>query len=68
MFDDYKHLDADPRDGVVVGVEDIAKQVVKLNYGFHRMLCALVRYHEKRFPKSELAREIRAVLDKGHTT
>jgi hypothetical protein len=46
----------------------MAAQVVSLNYGFHRMLCALVRYHEKRFPKSELAREIRTVLDKGYTT
>lgn len=68
MFDNYRHLNDMPRDGAVIGVEDMAAQVVSLNYGFHRMLCALVRYHEKRFPKSELAREIRAVLDKGHTT
>ncbi len=68
MFDDCKHLNDDPHDGVSIGVEAIAEQIVKLNYGFHRMLCALVRHHVKRFPNSELAREIKAALDRGYTT
>jgi hypothetical protein len=68
MFDRYKHLSNDARDGVAIGVEAIAEQVVRLNYGFHRMLCALVRFHLARFPNSELAREVKAVLDRGFTT
>lgn len=66
-FDIYNHLNSDKRDGVVVGIEPIAEQVVLLNYGFHRILCALVRAQLKRFPDSELAHAVKEVLDRGYT-
>jgi len=63
-FDGYKHLN-DDGDGITIGIEEIAPVVEKLNYGMHRMLCALVRARLKRRPGDEMALAIRALIEKG---
>lgn len=66
--DTYKHLNES--DGVLIGIEEIAKQVVKLNYGTHRMLSAIIRARREN-PSSvyaapdELADELEALLKRG---
>lgn len=62
-MDMYKHLN--DRDGVVVGIEEIAVQVEKMNYGTHRMLSALVRARRANHPKDELADALQALLERG---
>ena len=65
-IDTYKHLNES--DGVLTGIEEIANQVVKLNYGTHRMLSALVRARRKvgkSHERDELADEIEALLKRG---
>jgi hypothetical protein len=71
-IDTYKHLN--DRDGVVIDIEDIAKQVVKMNYGVHRLLSALVRARRERAKatgelrdgeRDELTEGIAALLERG---
>lgn len=45
-FDTYKHLDSPAEIGM--SMDDIARQVVRSNYGLHRMVCALVKADEER--------------------
>lgn len=81
MIDRYKHLNESDRQGghgVVVGIEDIAEQIERMNYGMHRMLSALVRARraatakkadrwdaEIRAKHNELADRIEALLNEG---
>ena len=68
MIDQYRHLngeDSSPADGVTVGIEAIAAQVVRLNYGMHRMLSALVRFRLAIRPGDALALGLKQLLDKG---
>lgn len=59
--DPYRHLnditDAKARasDGVVLGIETIAEQVERLNYGMVRMVAALARSRLKRKPDDRFA-------------
>lgn len=62
--DQYKHLNRDG-DGATIGIEEIAGQVMRLNYGFHRLLSACVRIRLAERPNDMLAREIKSLLDKG---
>ena len=62
--DSYKHLN-DDGDGVVVGIEAIAEQIVKLNYGTHRLLSAIARLRLARRHDDPLALRIKALLDAG---
>lgn len=40
---EYDHLNGDPGDGVTIQIDDIARQIVRLNHGTHRLLSAIVR-------------------------
>lgn len=56
-------------DGATIGIEDIARQVVRLNFGTHRLLSAIVRERRKmaiernRLRPDELADRIEAMLN-----
>jgi len=63
-IDTYRHLNEN--DGVLIGIEDIARQIVKMNYGTHRMLSAIVRARrESARGHDELADRIEALLNEG---
>lgn len=66
-FDGYRHISNDKGDGITLGIEEIAPQIERLNYGMHRMLCALVRARLARRPNDELALAIKALIEKGLT-
>ena len=58
MIDRYKHLNDGEHDGKVdlaIGIEELAAKVEHMNYGMHRMLCALVRARLARYPDDGLA-------------
>lgn len=66
MIDRYKHLNQDER--VEIGIEDVAAQVVAMNYGVHRMLSAIVRRRLEMagpFGDDELAIALRDLLERG---
>lgn len=65
MIDRYKHLNDTRNDGVVIGVEEVVRQIEKLNYGAHRMLSAFVRCRLARQPDDELAFAISELLKRG---
>ncbi len=66
-MDAYKHLNEG--DGVVIDIETIAKQIVKLNYGTHRMLSAIIRARREKpmtyTERDELADELEVLLKRG---
>lgn len=61
----YKHLNEAPRDGVVVGVEEVARQVDGLNYGTHRFLSAIIRIRREKHRTDDLADGLEALLLRG---
>ena len=63
-MDSCRHLN-DDNDGATIGIESIAVQVERLNYGMHRLLSALVRARLARKPGDVLALGIKALLDRG---
>jgi hypothetical protein len=67
MIDQYRHLndDAASGKGVVIGIEEIATQVVRMNYGTHRLLSALARARLAVNPDDKLGRGIRELLNRG---
>jgi DNA-directed RNA polymerase subunit L len=80
-IDSYKHLDKETPFTVELSMEQIARQVVQLNYGTHRLLSALVHElraenarhaaeYEQRHPgstygPSELAEGLEKLLNQG---
>lgn len=76
-IDSYKHLDKDTAMVVTMPMEQIARECVRLNYGAHRLLSALVHAlrdanseYAERHPSAEpepsgLADGIEALLNKG---
>ena len=80
-IDTYRHLDADTSLTVKLTMTDIARDCVKLNYGAHRLLSALVhelradnalraaefllRNPNEHYGDSELATGIEQLLNKG---
>lgn len=64
--DAYRHLN-DDGGGVVVGIEEVARQIVDMNYGTHRLLSALVRAQRQRWGEDdETAAKIEAILREGY--
>lgn len=68
-IDQYRHLNDDKDEGAIIGIEEIAQQVERLNYGTHRLLSAIVRARRARRPAhhgpDELADAIEAALNRG---
>jgi hypothetical protein len=76
-IDSYKHLDKDTAMTLTLPMEQIASECVRLNYGAHRLLSAMVHAlreanneyaaeHPNVPPEpSELADGIEALLNKG---
>ena len=65
--DDYRHLNKESK--IQVDLEDVAAQVVHMNYGVHRLLSAIIRkrIEEGTFDgrPDELMDGIVTLLDKG---
>lgn len=66
-IDMYKHINEKSK--VEVDIEDIAKQVINMNYGVHRLLSALVIYAKgnKKFygDRQCILAEVEKLLEEG---
>lgn len=63
--DQYRHLNEVSVDGVIIGVEDTARQIDALNYGTHRFLSAIIRIRRKKYETDDLADGLEALLNRG---
>lgn len=64
-FDEYKHLNGTDKFAVELDIEEIAARIVAMNYGTHRLLCALVRKLEIVDAEDEIAKRLRQIIDDG---
>lgn len=63
--DTYKHLDDSQPLTLSLSVDAIAEELVRLNYGVHRVLSSIIRYRLAKDPSDELALGIKALLNEG---
>ncbi|MBU1046637.1 hypothetical protein KKH36_02555 [Patescibacteria group bacterium] len=62
----YNHLNKDDKFTVGIDLEEVVRQIVKKNYGTHRLLSSLVKVlDEKRGHGDPLSDGIRRLLDEG---
>jgi len=78
MIDSYKHLNKNSkvtiqRDKIIVkiDIEDIAGELLDMNYGVHRLLSALVRQRKEKKDRefnfyNSILPEIENLLNKGY--
>jgi hypothetical protein len=47
-FDEYAHINETSKFTVELDIEEVAAKIVGMNYGCHRLLCAMVRAIRRR--------------------
>lgn len=62
-FNAYKHLNSESK--VKISLEEIAPLVVQMNYGVHRLVCALVEEMEKNGERDGLVKALKRAVEEN---
>ena len=66
QMDTYRHLDIGDPIVVKLSFEEVARRIVEMNHGCHRLLSQLVHARRKKYGENDvMAREIERLLNQG---